>query len=245
MRPPFWKVGDLAQRTGLSVRTLHHYDEIGLLVPSHRSEAGHRLYTATDVARLQQIKSLRQLGFSLEEVRECLDRADFSPLTLIQTHLARLHEQIALQRQLCGRLDRIAAQLRSMEEVSVEEFLQTIEVMSMFEKHYTPEQMEWFAERRRHVGEERIREVEAEWPRLIAEVRAAMDKGSDPASAPVQALARRWMGLVHEFSGGNPEIEKAVQKMYEQNPAVACQNGIDPALMGYIGKAIAATKSLE
>ena len=57
-----WKVGELAERTGLSVRTLHYYDEIGLLSPSRRTAAGHRLYTAGDVVRLQQIRSLKQPG---------------------------------------------------------------------------------------------------------------------------------------------------------------------------------------
>src|SRR5918997_4153601 len=74
-----WKVGELAQRTGLSVRTLHYYDEIGLLAPSRRSEGGHRLYTAEDVVRLQRIKSFRALGFTLREVRRCLDRPGFPP----------------------------------------------------------------------------------------------------------------------------------------------------------------------
>jgi DNA-binding transcriptional MerR regulator len=68
------KVGELAKRTGLTVRTLHHYDEIGLLKPSLHTEAGYRLYTRGDVARLQQVLSLRQLGFALEEIRDCLDR---------------------------------------------------------------------------------------------------------------------------------------------------------------------------
>src|SRR5688572_25988984 len=93
------KVGDLARRTGLSVRTLHHYDEIGLLSPSHRTDSGHRLYAAADVARLQQVVSLRQLGLSLEEVRDCLDRPDCSPLSVVRMHLARLREQIALQQK--------------------------------------------------------------------------------------------------------------------------------------------------
>src|SRR4026209_262928 len=83
------KVGELARRTGLTVRTLHHYDEIGLLKPSLHTDAGYRLYTAADVARLQQALSLRQLGFSLEEVCDCLDRPDFSPLEVIHLHLAR------------------------------------------------------------------------------------------------------------------------------------------------------------
>ena len=61
-----WKIGELAKRTGITVRTLHHYDQIDLLVPSMHSDAGHRLYSATDIARLQQILSLKQLGFHLE-----------------------------------------------------------------------------------------------------------------------------------------------------------------------------------
>ena len=103
------KVGELAKRTGLTVRTLHHYDEIGLLRPSLHTESGHRLYTAGDVARLQQVLSLRQLGFALEEVRDCLDRPGFSPLEVIRLHVARLRDRIARQRKLCERLEAIAA----------------------------------------------------------------------------------------------------------------------------------------
>ena len=86
------KVGELARRTGLTVRTLHHYDEIGLLRPSLHTGSGHRLYTAGDVARLQQLVALRQLGFSLEDVRACLDRADFSPREVIDRYVRRYGE---------------------------------------------------------------------------------------------------------------------------------------------------------
>src|SRR5215831_3862919 len=127
MRFEALKVGELARRTGLTIRTLHHYDEIGLLKPSLHTEAGHRLYTAGDVARLQQVLSLRQLGFSLEEVRTCLDRPGFSPAGLIRAHVVRLREQIELQRGLCERLDAIAAHLGTAVEVSADEFLRTIE----------------------------------------------------------------------------------------------------------------------
>src|SRR5262245_1122924 len=141
------KVGELATRTGLTVRTLHHYDEIGLLEPSLHSEAGYRLYTAADVARLQQVLSLRQLGFSLEEVRDCLDRPGFAPLEVIRLHVARLREQIELQRKLCERRESLAEHFRTAGEVSADEFLYTIEVMTMIESYYTPEQMESFRKR--------------------------------------------------------------------------------------------------
>src|SRR5215210_2197998 len=166
-RPVAWKVGELARRTGLSVRTLHYYDEIGLLSPSRRTGSGHRLYTTGDVVRLQQIKSLRYLGFSLEEVREYLDRPDLSPRRVVELHLSRLREQIEFQQKLCARLEEISVRLGSTAEVSAEEFVRTMEVISMserLEKDYTPEQRYELEERRRALGEERIPQAETEWP---------------------------------------------------------------------------------
>jgi MerR family transcriptional regulator, thiopeptide resistance regulator len=136
MRFEAMKVGELARRTGLTIRTLHHYDEVGLLKPSQHTEAGYRLYTARDVARLQQVLSLRQLGFSLEEVRDCLDRPGFSPLECIRLHIGRLREQVEMQRELCEKLEAIAAHFRAAEEVSADEFLRVIEGMTMIESYY-------------------------------------------------------------------------------------------------------------
>src|SRR5437879_944164 len=146
MRFTALKVGELAKRTGLTIRTLHHYDEIGLLRPALHTESGHRLYTAGDLARLQQVLSLRQLGFSLEEVRDCLDRPGFSPPEVLRLHVARLREQIELRQKLCERLEVLAGYFRATGEVPAEEFIRTIEVMTMTEKYYTPQQMKQFQE---------------------------------------------------------------------------------------------------
>ncbi len=240
-----WKVGELATRAGVSVRTLRHYDQIGLLSPARRSESGYRLYSTSDVARLQQIRSLRALGFSLEEIRALLDRKEVSVQRVIELQIGRLKEQIALQRALCDRLEMIASRMRGAEEVSAPEFLHILELMSMVEKaesYYTQEQLETLKERTLQVGEARIRQVEAEWPELIAEVRAAMDRGADPASEPVQALARRWKALVEEFTGGDAGIAQNLQRMYEQEAARE-QSGIDPALFAYIREASASSSS--
>lgn len=243
MRPAPWKVGELAKRTGVSVRTLHYYDEIGLLTPSHHSESGYRLYTESDVARLQRIKSLRSLGFSLDEIRDCLKSPEFSPQRVVELHLALVREQIELQQRLCDRLEGIAERLRSTETVSVEDFLQTIEVITMLDKYYTPEQRKELEERRQAIGDERIRQVEGEWKELMDQVRAEMEKGTDPASETVQALARRWMGLVREFTGGNPGIEKSLGTMYQQETTV---HGMDTGpmreMMAYISRATEAGK---
>ncbi|HEV2852955.1 MAG TPA: MerR family transcriptional regulator [Thermoanaerobaculia bacterium] len=243
MRPPPWKVGELAKRTGVSVRTLHHYDEIGLLSPSHRSESGYRLYTQADVVRLQQVRSLRTLGFSLEEIGAFLKRPGVTPDRVLQLHIAHLKERIEMQQRLCDRMEAIARRWRADETVSTEEFLQVIEVTTMLDKYYTPEQMEELKQRREALGEDRIRQAEGEWKELMEQVQAEMDRGTDPADERVQQLARRWMGLVQEFTGGNPGIARSVGRMYQEETTVA---GLDTAhmrqMMEYVGKAMAAKK---
>src|SRR5262245_36635051 len=187
------KVGELARRTGLTVRTLHHYDAIGLLKPSLHTEAGHRLYTSADVSRLQQVVSLRRLGFSLDEVRECLQRPDFSPLAVIDMHLARLREEIRLQRMLCERLEGVAALFRAAGEVSADEFLETIEAMTTMDKLYAPEQIKQFEAAGKAVGPDEIKAVEQGWSALLPELRANLHL--DPASPEAQALLKRWEQL--------------------------------------------------
>ncbi|MFL6194352.1 MAG: MerR family transcriptional regulator [Thermoanaerobaculia bacterium] len=241
MRPEPWKVGELAKRTGVSVRTLHHYDEIGLLTPSHRSGSGYRLYTGADVARLQQILSLRALGLGLDEAWELLKRPEVTPERVLSLHLAHLKERIAAQQSLVDRMEAVAKRWRSDETIPTEELLQIIEVTNMVAKHYTPEQMEQLKQRAEMLGPDRIREAEAEWPQLMAKVQAEMDRGTDPADERVQQLARRWMELVREFTGGDAGITQSVGKVWQEETTV---HGIDTgnmrSLMGYVQKALAA-----
>ncbi|WP_293342295.1 MerR family transcriptional regulator [Microcoleus sp. CAWBG58] len=210
MPPLAMKVGDLAKQTGVSVRTLHYYEEIGLLSPSGRTETGYRLYANNDIIRLQQIVSLRQIGFSLEEIRECLEQRNFSLQQIIQLHLVRLKEQIDLSHRLLNRLESISSSLQSTESVSVENLIQTIEAICMFEKYYTPEQLETIKQRRELLGEERIQQSQTDWQELIEQVRTQMENGTDPADELVQVLARRWLELVQEFTGGNAEIARSL-----------------------------------
>ena len=239
-------VGELARRTGISIRTLRYYDEVGLLPPSARTEAGYRLYTASAIARLQQIRSLRQLGFSLTQVRECLAQPDSSLLGAIELQIERLGEQIEKEQQLRTQLAGLADRLRRAEAVSVDDLLRTMEVMTRMEKYYTPEQREYLRQRQAIVGEERIHEVETTlWPDLIAEVRAAIDEGIDPAGEQGQRLAERWAALVREFTGGDPGIKRSLTNMYNQEQPRDIHPSLDPRIgeyMAFINKARAATQ---
>ena len=242
-----WKVGELARRTGLTVRTLHHYDEIGLLRPMRRTAAGYRLYGEEDVARLQRIVSLKQLGLSLEAVRDHLS-VPHSFARLLELQIERLRQRIEAERQLCARLETIAQRAQWLngtngaagaEGVSAEELLQAIEATIMFEKYYTPEQMKQLEERARELGPDHIKAVEAEWPQLIARVKDCMARGVDPTSEEMLPLARRWKELVREFTGGDAGIARSVSQVYQNEPSVRERTGLDAEVMQYVGKAMA------
>jgi len=233
-----WRVGEVARRTGISVRTLHHYESLGLLTPKARTESGHRLYSPEDLGRLQQIRSLQQLGFALAQIREALLSPNFSPLQVVRLHREQLAARVRQQQQLVLRLASLEHALAHAETPSVEELFLTLEAMQMFEKYYTPEQLQELQVRATEIGEDRIAEVTAIWPRLIAQVRQAMQEGLDPTSEPVQALAQQWMSLVREMSGGNPAIEQTIAQVYREEPGVAQRYDLDPAIFAYIGQAI-------
>ncbi len=92
-----YTVKQLAQLAGISTRTLRYYDDIGLLVPRGRTRAGYRLYTSQQVDLLQQIMFYKQLGVSLEEIRNIVFSVDFDRLSSMETHLSNLYRQ---QKQL-------------------------------------------------------------------------------------------------------------------------------------------------
>jgi MerR family transcriptional regulator, thiopeptide resistance regulator len=106
-----WKVGELAKATGLTVRTLHYYDAIGLLSPSRRTAAGHRIYADRDLQRLYRISLLRRLGLPLEQIARSLDDPAWTLRSAVNRHVHELDRRIALSQRLRHRLAGISAVL--------------------------------------------------------------------------------------------------------------------------------------
>jgi DNA-binding transcriptional MerR regulator len=234
------RVGEVARRSGLTVRTLHHYHRIGLLRPSGRTASSHRLYIAADLARLQQIVSLRHLGLPLLEIKECLRPGGFSPLQTIRLHNRALREKIRGLQNICRRLDSLQEMLESSKQISTEEFFQTMEAIVMFEKYYTPEQLETLKKRTRSLGPQGMEAAHQEWRDLMSAIKAEMKAGTDPADPTVQTLARRWGELIGSFTGGDPQIAQSLRKMWtEQGSQMATKMNMDfdPELFKYVQKA--------
>lgn len=242
MSEQLYQVREFAERSGVTVRTLHHYDQIGLLRPTVHTEAGYRLYSNRDFARLQQIVTLKFIGLSLKQIREILDGASLdlaAMLRLQRITLEKKRSHLELAIQAIGKAERIAS---SEEEPDWESFKQIIEVITMesnqdfFKKHYTEEQLAELQKRQETEGDW-IHQTQEEWKEVISEAESLM--GEDPGSERVQKLAERWAELVSRFTLGNPQTEQSLQKLYadRQNWPSTFQAPFSPELQEFMGRA--------
>jgi DNA-binding transcriptional MerR regulator len=235
------RIGEVAAATGLTVRTLHHYDEIGLLRPSERSDAGYRLYSDGDVRRLYRIVAFRRLGLALDEIGALLDTGGADPRPVIRAQLERLEAEATLREQLRVRLVRLLRALEGADGAAADLFLQAIEGMTMSERYYTPEQLAQLERRRDELGEEGMRKAEADWAALIAEADELRSSGAAPTDPRVAPLADRWMALIAQFTGGDAGIHASLNAMYEdEGPERASRGMVSPELMAWMREAVAA-----
>ncbi len=135
------QVGELAKRAGLTVRTLHHYEQTGLLTPSARSEAGYRLYNLSAVQRLHMIKALAQAGLTLATIKDYLDRQTLSLPELLTQQIDMLNAQLRDVGRLRDRLLVLRETLASGNEPDLESRLQTLELMKMYDRWFSQQEL--------------------------------------------------------------------------------------------------------
>ncbi len=224
------KVGELAKRTGLTVRTLHHYDSLGLLKPSTRSDAGYRLYNRDDVARLHAIQAMRQVGLPLADIAPLLE-GNGEPLgATIQRQILALDRQIARAGELRDQLALLQTRLAEGCEPDMGKWLSLLERMATYNRYFSA------AETRTIL--DNWKRVEASWPALINQVRDAMTRQVAPDSLELQPLARRWMELTHAWMGGDFDLMHRWNRMFMQEPVIQGRNGVDAAMSQYIYRGI-------
>ncbi|HGL4261061.1 MerR family transcriptional regulator [Burkholderia dolosa] len=230
------KVGELAKRSGLTVRTLHHYHAIGLLTPSARADNGYRLYDRDDVARLHQIQALRRFGLSLAEIGDYLNQPGTPLVDLVAKQIASLDRQLAQASQLRERLVSLHAQLAAGTEPELSDWLTTLELMTVYDKYFSDEELARMPMyRKSQTGD-------ADWIALVADVRALHDAGVPPEDDRVRALADRWMTQLVRDTAGDPRLLAKLNVMHEREPSMQTKIGISTELRDYVLKAVAETK---
>ncbi|MET9803336.1 MerR family transcriptional regulator [Streptomyces sp. NPDC006368] len=247
-----YSVGQVAGFAGVTVRTLHHYDEIGLLSPSGRSHAGHRRYDDADLDRLQQILFYRELGFPLEEVAALLDDPDADP----REHLRRQHELLTAR---IADLERMAAAVEhAMEAKKMGINLTPEEKFEVFGDH-DPEQYAQETEERwgdtdayRESQRRTSRYTKADWQRVQdesaqwnARYRDLMTDGEPPTGERAMDLAeehRRYMS--RWFYDCTYEIHRCLGEMYVADERfTAYYEALHPGMAAHLHAAITANAS--
>jgi DNA-binding transcriptional MerR regulator len=127
------RVGELAAATGLTVRTLHYYGEIGLLEASARTAAGHRIYADADVERLYRICLLRRLGLPLGEIGRALDDPEWELRSAMAVHLRDLERRLDATTQLRGRLAQLFSAMQTTDGPPIDDLLEVLEEMTMLD----------------------------------------------------------------------------------------------------------------
>jgi DNA-binding transcriptional MerR regulator len=216
-----YRASEFAGRAGVTVRTLHHYDRLGLLKPGGRTEAGYRLYAERDFARLEQIVTLKFIGFSLKQIKELLEGRAFDLTTTLRLQRKIMEEKrrhLELAIQAIKNAERALSSRASKRKPDWEMFRKIIEVINMQQdtewtkKYYTEEARKELDAR--NVPQEVIEKGQRDWAALIQEVEAAVKSGVDPASDKAQALASRWGKLIEGFTGGSPAVASGLNKLY-------------------------------
>jgi DNA-binding transcriptional MerR regulator len=231
------KVSEIARRAGVSVRTLHYYEELGLLEPG-RTESGHRRYGRAAIERLQQVRSLQQLGFSLSQIRALFGGQNIAPEQIVAEQLAKIEEQRRTLARLKTQLQHLHRLLRGKQRndaEAVEVLLKTLEAMTMYEKHLTPEQLQ-----KVHDLHEAAGDAGAKWQTALDGLRVEMDAGTDPGDPKVKKLAERWHEAASAFMPAEDEAaHKGAMQALHDEPKARREHGLDDALFAYLGRALA------
>ncbi|MRX74410.1 MerR family transcriptional regulator [Bacillus lacus] len=203
----FYQVKEVAEYAGISVRTLHHYDEIGLLKPSSVTEAGYRQYTEENLERLQQILFLKEVGFSLKDITEIIDAPGFNRRTALKSHKRVLMEKKKRLEQMINTIEDTIAAMEGGEKVQGENLFKGLslkEVKDIQEK-YQEEVKEKYNSA---VIEDSLRRTSSysheQWTGILEKSeaiwRALADRMDQKPSAPeVQQLIGKWRELITTY----------------------------------------------
>ena len=186
-----WRIGELARATRVTVRALHHYDRLGLLVPSSRTAGGHRCYTGDDVRRLHAILALRGFGLTLAEIGAALDHPGTDPREIVKRQLDQTDERIRQALSLRSRLAGVLGALDKLTEPSTSEFVTLIEEMVTMDQPLSPEKIQ---EMRQHREEMTARLTPAELAELNRRRQEAMAALTPEQLTDMQQARARLLG---------------------------------------------------
>jgi len=250
-----YTVGELARRTGVTVRLLHHYDEIGLVRPSARTPAGYRLYEDGDVLRLQQVLFFRELGFPLDEIADVLDADGFDRASALREQRRALEARRAQVDDKIAAIDAALASLEKGTPMNPDDFKALFDGFDP-SVHEDEARQRWgqtdayqeSARRTRGYGKAEWEQIKRESAATYAALAARMQAGDAPDAPAVQALvADHRAHITRWFYPCSHALHRGLARMYVDDPRFAAN--IDkaggPGLARFLSAAILAGPPAE
>jgi DNA-binding transcriptional MerR regulator len=212
------RIQEFAKETGVTVRTLHHYDRLGLLQPQ-RTESGYRIYGERELVRLQRITVLKFIGCSLQEIKELVDRNPDdlrSTLELQREALERRRKTLEGALKAVEKARSVLSESGQTDWQSLKQIVETIEMeqnMEWTKQYYSPEALKELEQHRAETSNA-AEQGQKDWAVLLADCEQAVKENVDPKSERAQKLATRWIDLVNAFTRGSQEVKQGLNKLY-------------------------------
>jgi MerR family transcriptional regulator, thiopeptide resistance regulator len=241
-----WRTKEFAHLAKVTVRTLQYYDRCGLLKPHRRTAKGFRLYGTEEFARLQQISTLKFIGFSLAQIKEILAGQNFALTETLRLQRAVLEAQAKQINLALAAIEKAEKLQKESGTIDWESFHKIREVIDMetnteWTRKYYSESAQAKIEKLKEKWSPELQErVSNDWKKLYYDVEAAIAEGENPQSERSQKLVLRWNDLISQFTGGDAEIREGLNKMYadENNWEGNFQTEINSAVRDFISEAM-------
>jgi len=241
-------VKEFADLTKVTVRTLHYYDQIGLLKPTFEKANGYRVYTDADLLKLQQIVTLKFMGFSLGQIRELIDRKGYEVVKSLKIQADAVRDEIDRLRQASRAIGQVLSLLETKGRIHRQKLIKIMEVIQMgedvkktwHEKFFTEAELKEFQEVGKNYTPEMMEAYQRRWAVLIEEIKKNL--AADPAGEVAQSLAKRWKDLLDEAYGGHPQLKARIGQAYAAGVVPADYKMFGPEVWDFIKKAQASAK---
>jgi len=238
-----YTVNKLSKLAGVSVRTLHYYDEIGLLKPDAIRSNGYREYGDQAVLKLQQILFYRELDLSLEEIKAMVSRPDFDPVAALEAHRVSLQGRAARLERLIQTVDDTLLHMKGLKEMSPKQLFTAFsdeeqeKYAKEAEQMYDPTIVKESNRKFKALSTAEKQRIFDEGNQIYADMVAAMPKGA--ASPDVQAIVERWRKHMDYFWTPNLEQLLGLAEMYNADARFKANfDKIDPRLAEFMKEAV-------
>lgn len=229
----YLKIGELANITGVTVRTLHYYDEFGLLKPVQITETGHRLYNLKSITELYRIIAMKNLGFNLDEIKDLIMTKDIDIYKLVDIQVSSIQEEIGHKQLLLTKLLKLKHKLKDNNYVSTEDFQRIVPfINASADKFFTKEQFEKLKNHHESLNNES--EIVSEWMAFILKLETCY-KNKLPKTDPYAIeCIEYWRKITTQFIGDDKQMEKSILSFHSTQESSQLKYGLTDELYQYL-----------